>query len=220
MAREVTTARILPDGCVDLIWSDGRLMVAGPDTTAFISEAAPGTEFAGVRFAPGTGPAILGIRADEVRDRRVLVDDLLPTALARRISDQVEAQLRGGPVIASRVACALEFAATDAYRSASRPDPSIGAILSCLRGGSSVADTAASVGLNERVLYRRCVPAFGYGPKTLARILRLGRALDLARAGMPFAAVAATAGYADQPHLARDVRALAGASLGSVLSAA
>ena len=36
--------------------------------------------------------------------------------------------------------------------------------------------------------------AFGYGPKTLARVLRLQRALDLVRAGTPYAEVADTAG--------------------------
>ncbi|MDT5240331.1 MAG: hypothetical protein QOD97_2529, partial [Mycobacterium sp.] len=29
--------RVLPDGCMDLIRMDGRIVVAGPDTTASIS---------------------------------------------------------------------------------------------------------------------------------------------------------------------------------------
>ncbi len=51
----------------------------------------------------------------------------------------------------------------------------------------------------------------------LARVLRLVRALELARGGMPYAAVAARAGYADQAHLAREVKALAGAPLGVIV---
>ncbi|WP_461029927.1 helix-turn-helix domain-containing protein, partial [Streptomyces sparsus] len=70
----------------------------------------------------------------------------------------------------------------------------------------------------ERQLHRRAVRAFGYGPKTLARVLRLERALTLARAGLPFARVAADAGYADQAHLAREVKALAGVPLTTLLS--
>ena len=77
---------------------------------------------------------------------------------------------------------------------------------------------AAVCGLSARHLQRRVRAAFGYGPKTLTRILRMQRAVVLARRGTPFAEVSATAGYADQAHLARDVKALAGVPLGRLLS--
>jgi transcriptional regulator GlxA family with amidase domain len=86
-----------------------------------------------------------------------------------------------------------------------------------LARGRTVAQVADAVGLGERQLRRRCLHAFGYGPKTLARVLRFTRALDLARGGTAFAEVAAVAGYADQAHLAREVRALAGTPLGELL---
>jgi len=35
-------SRILPDGCLDIIWESGRVFVAGPDTTAQIGTATPG----------------------------------------------------------------------------------------------------------------------------------------------------------------------------------
>ena len=39
-----TESRILPDGCMDLIWvDDGTLMVAGPDTEAFLYRGRAGT---------------------------------------------------------------------------------------------------------------------------------------------------------------------------------
>ena len=72
---------------------------------------------------------------------------------------------------------------------------------------------AGSVGMSERQLHRRCVAAFGYGPKMLARVLRMHRALRAARGGIPFVDVAARSGYADQAHMARDVKALAGVPL-------
>ena len=46
----------------------------------------------------------------------------------------------------------------------------------------------------------------------LRRVLRFRRAVALLQAGVTPAEVAARAGYADQPHLSRDVRALAGVS--------
>jgi AraC-like DNA-binding protein len=72
--------------------------------------------------------------------------------------------------------------------------------------------------MSSRQLQRRCGTAFGYGPKTLARVLRLQRALALARRGRSFANVSATAGYADQAHLSREVKALAGVPLGVLIA--
>jgi len=104
-------------------------------------------------------------------------------------------------------------------RAAGRPDPVTRAVTRGLACGTSVAETARVVGLSDRQLLRRSLAAYGYGPKTLARILRFTRALDLARAGTDFASVAAATGYSDQAHLARDVRGLAGVSLTALLSA-
>ncbi len=69
-----TTYRVLPDGCLDLIWVDGALIVAGPDTTAQVGQNPAGTRYVGLRFPPGTGPAVLGVPAHELRDRRVPLD--------------------------------------------------------------------------------------------------------------------------------------------------
>jgi AraC-like DNA-binding protein len=70
-----------------------------------------------------------------------------------------------------------------------------------------------------RLSHRRFVELFrrqvGLGPKQLCRILRLGRALQLAKGGASgWAEVASQAGYCDQSHLVREVRAIAGVSPG------
>jgi AraC-like DNA-binding protein len=67
-------------------------------------------------------------------------------------------------------------------------------------------------------LRRRCQDAVGYGPKTLQRVLRFRRFVAQidAAAGNPragagdLATIAARAGYADQAHLTRECRRLAG----------
>lgn len=67
--------RVLPDGCMDLISMDGRIVVAGPDTTASVTLR--GAEpFVGLRFRPGVLPRLLGVPASEVRDTRVALTDL------------------------------------------------------------------------------------------------------------------------------------------------
>ncbi|MFC7644350.1 helix-turn-helix domain-containing protein [Streptosporangium lutulentum] len=72
---------------------------------------------------------------------------------------------------------------------------------------------AWELGLGERQLHRRSLRSFGYGPKMLQRVVRFQRALRLARLGVTPAEVAVASGYADQAHLANEVRRLAGMSL-------
>ncbi|MET8073798.1 helix-turn-helix transcriptional regulator [Streptomyces sp. NPDC005271] len=207
--------RVLPDGCTDLIWSDagpaGELIVAGPDTHAQLAAAPPGSHYVGLRFAPGTGPAVLGVPAHELRNLRVPLAALWPHAQARGVQERL-AEAGGG---AGRV---LEEVALGRLRDAQPPDPALRAVVAGLSGGASVSEVAAAVGLGERQLHRRSLAAFGYGPKTLARVLRLNRALTLARGGVPYAEVALMAGYADQAHLAREVTALAGLPLSRLLA--
>ncbi|MFI2612605.1 helix-turn-helix domain-containing protein [Kitasatospora sp. NPDC018619] len=200
---------VLPDGCMDLLWTEGRLLVAGPDTRAFH----PGPErygpWVGVRFRPGTAPGLLGVPAHELLDRRVELADLRPAAEVRRLTERIDA--------APDRAAALEALALRLAAGAPPEDPVIRTVVASLAAGRSVAETAAAAGLGARRLHRRSLAAFGYGPKTLARILRMQRALALARAGTPLAETAARTGYADQAHLARDVRELAGMPVTALL---
>ncbi|WP_381682820.1 helix-turn-helix domain-containing protein [Streptomyces celluloflavus] len=223
-ATSATTRPVLPDGCTDLIWSEGRLLVAGPDTGPHLPDAAPpGTRHIGLRFAPGQGPAVFGVPARELRDLRVPLADLWPAAQVRELAGRMATG--GAPdrvleetAVARLRAAADRTAAGPATRSA--PPPRSGrtaAIAAALDRGRPVAEVARAVALGERQLHRHCLDAFGYGPKTLTRVLRFVRALGLARSGMPYAHVAACAGYADQAHLAREVKALAGAPMGVLL---
>jgi methylphosphotriester-DNA--protein-cysteine methyltransferase len=84
--------------------------------------------------------------------------------------------------------------------------------LSAGGAGAAVRSLAADLGLSERQLRRRCHAAVGYGPKTLDRVLRFRRFLDLAGAdpGRDLALLALDAGYADQAHLTRECSRLAG----------
>ena len=196
---------VLPDGCMDLLWSDGRLLVAGPDTHAYVPGGPPAS-WAGIRLFPGTAPALLGVPAHELRDRRVALADLWPVSEVRRLTDRIAA--------AAHPASALEELALER---ATPPDPALHRLVASLAAGRPVAVTADELGLGARRLHRRSLTAFGYGPKTLARILRLQRALALAGTGVSYADTAARSGYADQAHLSRDVRVFTGMTLSELL---
>ncbi|MEV7570665.1 helix-turn-helix domain-containing protein [Streptomyces tanashiensis] len=197
---------VLPDGCMDLIWADGILLVAGPDTRAY-APAEFAARYAGIRFAPGDAPGLLGVPAHELRDRRVALGALWGEAEARRLGERITE--------APDPAAALDALVLRRAAGAFAPDPLLRAVVARLAAGRPVAETAREVGLGARQLHRRSLDAFGYGPKTLARVLRLQRALALVRAGVPYAEAAVRAGCADQAHLARETRALAGTTLGA-----
>jgi AraC-like DNA-binding protein len=208
-SRANRVSRILPDGCIDLIWSSGGVMVAGPDTTARLVSIPAGVEYVAVRFAPGQAPGLLGIPAHELRDAQPDLDDVWPgrgRRLAERIAEAADRPGRLADLVRA------EFA-----RVSYRPDPVVGQVVRRLARGERVDDVARAVGLSPRQLRRRSLDAFGYGPKMLARVLRLTRAVALARRGVALAEVAATTGYADQAHFARDVRSLTGTTVGALL---
>jgi AraC-like DNA-binding protein len=226
--------RVVPDGCMDLIWASGTLLVAGPDTRAQVTAGPPGASFAALRFPPGLAPSVLGVPAAELRDGRVELASLWRPAEARRLDAAAAAALDAaarhaaapraasggvGPEVAGleAVVTALESVAARRLGASGGPDPWVARLVGWLRAGTTVGAAAARAGLSERQLHRRSLPLFGYGPKTLGRVLRFDRALALARSGRAFAEVAADAGYADQAHLSREVRSLAGVPLGALV---
>jgi AraC-like DNA-binding protein len=77
---------------------------------------------------------------------------------------------------------------------------------------ASLSLIAERLALSERQLHRRCLTAFGYGAKTLQRILRFQGFLTAARTQPTrgLARLAAACGFADQAHLSRECTRLGG----------
>lgn len=201
---------VLPDGCIDLIASQRGLAVAGPSTEAFTVRLAPGAWSVGAQFHPGAAPPLLGPGADDLRDSSVAAADLWGRA-GRVLGERALAA--GGR--ADRLAVLVEALRGRAAR-APQVDPAVTGSVRALqhRPGTPIPVLADAAGLSERQLRRRVEAAVGYPPRTLARVLRFQRFLDTARAAAPgghdLARLAAISGYADQAHLTRETRRLAG----------
>lgn len=193
---------VVPDGCVDLIWGPSGPFVAGPDTGPAPARLAPGDTFTGIRFKPGAAGEVFGVPLSELRDQRVPLTALDAFPPLDDAPDPLPA---------------MQAALHDRLRRTPPPDPAAPAAAAALLRGRRVQEVARELGLSERQLHRRCVAGFGYGPKTLQRVVRFQRALRLARSGVRPAEVAAVAGYADQAHLARDVKRLSGVTLSRLL---
>jgi AraC-like DNA-binding protein len=214
--------RIVPDGCMDLMWRDGELTVAGPDTTAQVSRMPAGTEFVGLRFRPGAAAPVLGVPASELVDQRAdalaiwgrRAGELVGRLEAARLAAADGWSGRGAPPEARAVAAILQDVVRRRLAEAPGPDRAVQHLVASVQRQHAIRieRLADRVGLSERQLHRRCCAALGYGPRTFAGIVRFQRFLaDAGRSGRPTLAEAALrSGYADQPHLTREVRRLAG----------
>lgn len=199
----VEPGRVLPDGCMDLIRSGDETIVAGPDTTAYLAAGSP-PPIQGLRFRPGVLPRLLGVPAAEVQNTRVALHDLRTVRRDRTLYE-----------LAADLACDQPNTETAPWSLAT-----LRQVTGRLADGAAVGDIARQTGWSSRTLQRQCAAVYGYGPAMLRRVLRFRRAVRLLSTGLPTADVAAQAGYADQPHLHREIRDLAGVPLRQLSSAA
>ena len=209
--------RVLPDGCVDVVWNGASLRVAGPDTGPVLEALPAGAPVSGIRFHPGAAPALLGVPASAIRDARVPLASLWG-ADAVRLS---EALSEAGSV--EERAALLERAMAGRAVRAGAPDPLVGALVRRLAQGGQgrlegLDGLAGELGVSTRQLLRRCTAAVGYGPKVLERVLRFQEVMRRMQAEpeVPLGRLAAAVGYADQAHLAHETAALGGLTPGAL----
>jgi len=185
-----------PDGCVELIHrSAGRSEWRRDQPEFFATGLSPhpirfgfsgDARFTAIKLWPWAWRALGGAPCPGFADDWVAVAPDSPLA----------ALLRGDPV--ANLVQAL--AGID-------PPPLARAILA----SSSVAEISAATGLPHRRLQRIFARELGLAPRTYLRLLRFREALqDVQQGGDNLADTAAARGYADQAHMARDFRELAG----------
>jgi AraC-like DNA-binding protein len=164
----------------------------------------------GLRFQPGGAASLLRTSCAQLvgvrlrlecfwgRDARRLEESLSEATVPDEIAHRLEAEL------------ARRMTKVDP------PDRMPGAIFrlvgSATDQGPVLRRLTLSLGLSERTIRRHCIDAFGFGPKTLDRILRFQQFLERLRppCSSEMASIAASVGYSDQAHLTREARFLAG----------
>lgn len=212
--------RVLPDACVDLVFFQGQSpAVIGPWTEPFIVMLTPGTRITGVRFHPGKAAPMLGLPASELINQQAALGDVWKVAAREPFARIGElATFRG-----SRLA--LEGALTRRIRDIAEPDSVIASAIRWLarHPGARIEELSHLAGISNRQLQRRFSAAVGYGPKMFQSVLRFQRLLYLASANdgqRGLADLSVRAGYADQPHMTREVRRFAEKSPSEFLSSA
>jgi AraC-like DNA-binding protein len=206
--------RVLPDGCVDILFHLGdapRAEVVGTMTTALVVPPASTQTIVAVRMRPGAAATVLRQPIDELTDRRIelatwwrdwpALHEALVRARDRRaqvelLADRLCIALADAPVIDREVEHAVRRLSAEAP--------------------PSIAELARELGRSRQFLARRFTAAVGVGPKVFARVARLARLVrSLSRRGATdWAGLAARHGFFDQAHLVHDFAALVGCTPG------
>lgn len=161
-----------------------------------------------VNFTPLGARRFFHQPMNELTDRMVGLDDALGSAgntLRERLGNEPDWRKRFDlceQVILTRIAAA---------RTPSREVGWAYRTLASSGGRARVTGLAREIGWSRKHLAARFTEEVGCGPKTVARIMRFNRAARLAKStDESWAGIAAECGFADQAHLIREFRDLAG----------
>lgn len=192
-----------PDRHHDLrSWTRG--IVHGPQSSYYVTGPKPKGQVIGVSFHAGMAGAILGVPLDELRDQHVCIEDLWGSRAT---------ELRERLAMAPTPQAAIDLLERDLIARLQRPLLLHPAVAQALRPTSRVAEVQQQSGYSPRHFIELFRSNVGLAPKQFYRIQRFSMALArLARGGMPLVDVAIASGYADQAHLSREFRELAGVS--------
>jgi AraC-like DNA-binding protein len=211
--------RVLPDGCIDFIFDlrTGRAIVQGPMTRAEVVTLPAGSRVFAVRFAPGAGRAFVDTEVHQLEDRSTDLADVTSAARTWRLAERV-AEARDD---AARRCLVTQFLLDPRVRKC----PTDGRLQRAVRsirerhGSISVSAMAGDLGVSERTLERLFREHVGVGPKLYARIARMEWTRAAAENRLfSQADLALRGGYADEPHLLREFRALTGLTPGALLA--
>ncbi|HEX2450758.1 MAG TPA: helix-turn-helix domain-containing protein [Gemmatimonadales bacterium] len=206
-----TLNRICPDGCADIVVTgDGEARAIGTMRSPMLMTVAGRVDIFGVRFQPGEALAFFDLPLDTLTDGIAGMDDL-GWRSGSTLGDQVAS---AGP---SALRVAIMERLLRARRAACRRGDTPAALRAAIRllerrDGVGLQQVRNATGASQRTLERQFREMVGLSPKAFGRVARFRRALrDVHRhPRLPYAALAAEAGYADQAHFIREFRSFAG----------
>ncbi len=213
--------RVLPDGCVDIIFdlTAGTAQVVGTMTRAILAPR-DGSRLFAVRFRAGAAVQFLAMPIHEITDVAVPLQEIWPQGgqLAELFSAE---QGQGTAALVADFADAL-LQRKDAVSQAAHTDShfltcSIVRSLASQFTDVSVYDLSKRFAVSRQHLTRQFKHAVGISPKQFQRVARLRRLVDLAwqmpgkdSAKHRWAELALHCGYYDQSHMIADFKDLCG----------
>ncbi|WP_338864744.1 DUF6597 domain-containing transcriptional factor [Myxococcus stipitatus] len=184
-------------------------VVSGAYRSYFVIDTRVHASIVGVHFRPGGARAVLGLPPGELVDTHIDLETLwrgrarqlrerLCSARTRQerfriLEEALLSSLRGRPARQREMHFALEHLG---------------------RGGKSVGDVAAELGLSRRRFIELFTADVGMTPKLFGRVRRFQRAMAMAERpwGPAWSQLALESGYFDQSHMIRDFMEFSGFS--------
>lgn len=208
-----------PPGRHDDLRSWTRGIVHGPQSTYYVTGSKPKGRIIGVSFHAGMAGAILGVPLHELQNGHICIEDIWGSRAA---------DVRERLAVAASPEGAIEILERDLIARMQRPlllHPAVAQALrpailkeasgshEALRPALRVAEIQKQSGYSPRHFIELFRSSVGLAPKQFYRIQRFSAALaHIARGRMTLVDVAFSSGYADQAHLSREFRELAGVS--------
>lgn len=217
--------RILPDGCIELIFNfgdlfqrrlengrteeQGRALVAGQMERAIRIRPTGRVRLLGLRFRPGGAHGYLGFPLEELTNRVVELEGAMG-GRARGVVDEVH-NARGRLEAKAALEQNLLELLHEPSEAERRVEAAVIAVLAA-RGAVSLERLAWDLGISGRQLSRQFRRLVGLGPKQFCRIIRFQQVFKLVEQGqrVSWAEVAAECGYYDQAHLINEFREFSG----------
>ena len=202
---------ILPDGNVDLLVilspSDCRIHLFGPATRPMVVARQKENTLFGVRFLPGMAPRLADVSHADLIDTHLRLDNLCGAS-----ADELGERLAALPDSShgSRLIQALLRQANPRHLASSLCRRASAHVLD-QGGGMKVLALARALETSTRSLERSFLADLGLSPKSFLRLVRLHKtALALRTPSPDYAGLAQDCGFADQAHMVREFRELAG----------
>lgn len=221
MLKSATSARVLPDGCTDILIDYNpekdrhAYSYCGNYMQPFafpLSQTAPlaGAYTFGVRFFPGGAPFLHGQSLDLFTDQRIPLEDCWPIGW-----DELRIQMQEAMNFAERVQVMEHYLRRMIASSSWAPNQADQDLLRSVlhrifkeKGTMSIQEIALREAVSERQLHRKMTEQVGISPKRFSEIVRFHQVLHGIRNGHTAdgAALAQTYGFYDQAHLIRQFR--------------
>ena len=184
-------------------------IVCGPHSRYFVLDTSQSRPVVGVHFRPGGAAPFLAVRADELRDRHVALDDLwgyfarelreqlIETSSPQEMFGLLEAVLRYRLQLSDLPHAIVTYAVQE---------------LSRYQTIARIHEVQTATGYGAKRFIELFSRSVGLTPKMFARVRRFQTVIHRAARGrhVEWARVAADAGYCDQSHLNREFRAFSG----------